>query len=85
MKNKIIKNEKKSALIVTHDIGEAIAFASKVIILGKRPSYIKKIIDIDLKIENKTPLLAYKSPLYSYYFDLIYKELEDERYRIYKK
>lgn len=76
---KIIKNEKKSALIVTHDIGEAIAFASKVIILGKRPSYIKKIIDIDLKIDNKTPLLAYKSPLYSYYFDLIYKELEDER------
>lgn len=76
---KIIKEEKKSALIVTHDIGEAIAFANKVIILSKRPSYIKKIITIDLELENKTPLLAYKSPLYSYYFDLIYKELENER------
>ncbi len=76
---KIIKEEKKSALIVTHDIGEAIAFANKVIVLSKRPSYIKKIITIDLKLDNKTPLLAYKSPLYSYYFDLIYEELEHEK------
>ena len=40
---KIIKEEKKSALIVTHDIGEAIALSDKIIILSDRPSTIKEV------------------------------------------
>ena len=50
----IIKQEKKSALIVTHDIGEAIALADKIIILSDRPAKVKKIINI--KINNLSPL-----------------------------
>ena len=38
----IIKQEKKSALIVTHDISEAIALSNKIIILSNRPATIKK-------------------------------------------
>ena len=41
----IIKKEKKSAIMVTHDIAEAISMADKVIVLTKRPSTIKNIID----------------------------------------
>ena len=74
----IIREEKKAAIIVTHDISEAISFADKVVILSKRPSTIKKIVPIDLNLEEKTPLKARKSEKFPYYFDLIYKELNGD-------
>ena len=39
----IIKKEKKSAIMVTHDISEAISMADKIIVMSKRPSTIKSI------------------------------------------
>ena len=42
----IIKKEKKSAIMITHDISEAISMADKVIVLSKRPSTIKNIYEI---------------------------------------
>ncbi len=76
----IIKKEEKSAIIVTHDISEAISFADEVIVLSQRPCSIKKIIPINFSnIDEKTPLKVRKHPLFSSYFDLIYKELYDER------
>ena len=52
---KIIKQEKKSAIIVTHDLSEAISMADKVIVLSERPSRIKKIFDINLS-NKSTPI-----------------------------
>ncbi|HHX55486.1 MAG TPA: ABC transporter ATP-binding protein, partial [Clostridiales bacterium] len=51
----IIRREKKTALLVTHDISEAVSMADRVIVLTSRPAKIKKIIDIDISIEDKTP------------------------------
>ena len=45
---KIIKKEKKSVIMVTHDIAEAISLANKVIVLTNRPCTIKNIYDINL-------------------------------------
>lgn len=45
---KIIKKEKKTTIIITHDIGEAVSFADRVIVLSNRPATIKKIFDIKL-------------------------------------
>jgi NitT/TauT family transport system ATP-binding protein len=45
---KIIKKEKKTAIMVTHDIAEAVSMASTVIVLSDRPSTIKKIFNIHL-------------------------------------
>ena len=72
---KIIKNEKKSAIMVTHDIAEAISMADKIIILSKRPSKIKKIIDIKLT-DKSTPINNRKAKEFSYYYDLIWKEID---------
>ena len=72
---KIIKSEKKSAIMVTHDIAEAISMADKIIILSKRPSTIKKIIDIKLT-DKSTPINNRKAKEFSYYYDLIWKEID---------
>ena len=71
----IIKKEKKSAIMVTHDIAEAISMADKIIILSKRPSQIKKIIDINLT-DKGTPINNRKAKEFSYYYDLIWKEID---------
>jgi NitT/TauT family transport system ATP-binding protein len=72
---KIIKSEKKSAIMVTHDIAEAISMADKVIVLSSRPAKIKKIFDI--KLENKSnPIENRKDKNFAYYYDLIWKEID---------
>ena len=43
---KMIKDSNVSAILVTHDISEAIAMADRVIVLSHRPAKLKKIIDI---------------------------------------
>lgn len=73
----ILKNEKKTTLMVTHDIPEGISMADRVIVLSKRPAKIQKIHDITFEeIENRTPLLCRKDPKFSSYFDVLWKELE---------
>ena len=41
---KIIKEQKKTAILVTHDISEAISMGDSVVILSHRPAHIKKVI-----------------------------------------
>lgn len=78
---KIIKKERKTAILVTHDISEAISMADSVVVLSRRPATVKKIYNIDLTIEEeKTPLSARKAPEFKDYFNLLWKELDfDER------
>ena len=71
----IIKKEKKSAIMVTHDIAEAISMADRIIVLSKRPSIIKKIIDINLT-DKSTPINNRKAKEFAYYYDLIWKEID---------
>ena len=74
----IIKNEHKTAILVTHDISEAISMADRVVILTQRPATVKKIVEI--KLEGKTPFEKRESPKFSKYFDEIWKELQyDEK------
>lgn len=71
----IIKKEKKSAIMVTHDISEAISMADKVIVMSKRPSTIKSIYDI--KLTNKSnPINNRKCKEFSEYYEKIWKDLD---------
>lgn len=72
---KILKKEKKSAIMVTHDLAEAISMADRVIVLSKRPSKIKKIFDISLT-DKSNPINNRKAKEFSYYYDLIWKEID---------
>ena len=72
---KIIKKEKKSAIIVTHDIAEAISMADHIIVLTNRPCKIKNIYEI--KLTNKsTPIENRKTKEFSTYYDKIWKDID---------
>lgn len=75
--SKIIKQEKKSVIMITHDIAEAISLADRVIVLSKRPGKVKNIYDIDLKYLD-SPLEKRNSEKFSYYYDLLWKEIDKD-------
>ena len=71
----ILKKEKKTMIMVTHDIAEAISMCDKVIVLSNRPATIKSIYEI--KLENKTtPINNRKDKNFSYYYDKIWKDID---------
>jgi len=72
---RILKNEHKSAIIVTHDIAEAVTLSDKVIILSKRPSIVKKIIKINWD-KNILPIERRKEPIFNHYYEMIWKEID---------
>lgn len=72
----ILKNEKITTVMVTHDISESISMSSRIIVLTKRPATVKTIYTIDFEIENRTPINCRESPKFSKYFDSIWKELD---------
>lgn len=72
---RILKKENKPAILVTHDISEAISMADRVIILTKRPALVARIVPIRLSLDEKTPLAARGAPEFKSYFNLIWKEL----------
>lgn len=74
---KIILDEQKTAILVTHDISEAIAMSNKIIILSKRPASVKQIIDINFNAD-LTPFQKRNDPQFSKYFNLIWEELKNE-------
>lgn len=72
----IIKKEKKTVIMITHDIAEAISLSDKIIVLSKRPSIVKKIYDI--KMENKsTPINNRTCKEFSDYYDKIWRDLDE--------
>jgi NitT/TauT family transport system ATP-binding protein len=72
----ILRKEGKTAILVTHDIAEAISFSNRVILLSKRPAEIKNIHTITFKTKNPTALEAREAPEFRTYFNAIWKELD---------
>lgn len=72
---KILKETKKPAILVTHDISEAISMADRVLVLTSRPARIQRIVPINLGIANRTPMESRNAPEFKTYFNLIWKEL----------
>ncbi len=71
---KMIKLEGKTALMVTHDLAEAISISDRVIVLSERPCEIKNIYKIKREKEG-TPIENRKDKNFAYYYDLIWKDL----------
>lgn len=74
----IIRENKKTAILVTHNLSEAISLADKIIVLTKRPGTIKKIVEISLTITDTSPLGYRSAPEFNDYFNEIWEDLSDE-------
>lgn len=71
----IIRREHKTAILVTHDLAEAISLADRVIVLTERPASVKTVVPITFPEEKNTPLLRRNTPEFNEYFHAIWKEL----------
>ncbi len=71
----IIKKEGQTAIMVTHDISEAVSMSSKVYVLSKRPCKIKKIYEIELE-EKKDPIHNRQDKRFTEYYNKIWKDLD---------
>lgn len=71
----IIRNEGKTAILVTHDISEAISMSDRILVFSARPARIKSEHRVELSCGN-TPLERRNSPEFKDYFDVIWKEID---------
>lgn len=71
----IIRRSGKTALLVTHDLSEAVSLADRVIVLSKRPATVLCIVPVSFDLENDTPLNRRNAPEFKTYFNQIWKEL----------
>ena len=71
----IIKKEEKTAILVTHDLSEAISMADQVLVLSKRPGRVQRLVPVAFAMEERTPMRSRNAPEFKDYFNLIWKEL----------
>ena len=71
----IIKKEKKTVIMITHDIAEAISLSDKVIVLSQRPAVIKKVYSIHLS-NKSSPINNRQCKEFPYYYEKIWRDLD---------
>ena len=72
---RIIRQERKTALLVTHDISEAISMSDRVVVLSRRPAVIRAIHDL-APLRGLSPMERRDSEAFRGFFNLIWKELD---------
>ena len=70
---RIIRSERKTAVLITHDISEAISVADKIIVLSRRPARVTAVHMLDFP-ENE-PLKRRENKEFSTWFELLWREL----------
>ncbi|AOB28467.1 MULTISPECIES: ABC transporter ATP-binding protein [Bordetella] len=72
----ILRRENKTVVLVTHDIGEAIAMTDRVIVLSRRPGRLKSQYRINYAEPRPTPFQARSRPEFNTYFEQLWEELD---------
>ena len=73
--HRIIRQEKKTSLLVTHDISEAISLSDRIVVLSHRPAVIKQIHDLSA-LRRYAPMERRSQPEFQTLFNQIWKELD---------
>jgi NitT/TauT family transport system ATP-binding protein len=76
---RIIRERGKSVILVTHDIGEAITMADRIVVMTNRPATVKSVHTIDLSESQRDPVTIRTNALFNEYFNRIWGELEIRR------
>jgi NitT/TauT family transport system ATP-binding protein len=78
--HRIIREHQKTALLVTHDIEEAVSMSERVVVLSGRPAQVRNIYDIALTVGGeRTPLTSRDAPEFRTYCKAIWKDLDIEQ------
>ena len=72
---RIIRAEQKTALLVTHDISEAVSMSDKVVVLSRRPAEVREVLDMG-QLKSLPPLQRRDTPEFAALFNEIWKGLE---------
>ena len=72
---KIIKKEKKTTIMITHDVAEAISMADRVVVLSNRPAKVKSIYNIEM-MNKSTPIGNRNKEEFKDYYDKIWKDID---------
>ena len=73
---KLVRDSGRSALLITHDIEEAVSVSDRVIVLSKRPTRVKKVYDIALGVSRDDMIASRESPNFVDYVRQIWADLD---------
>ncbi len=76
---KIIRENQKTAILVTHNLSEAISLADRVMVMSKRPTHVTSQVEISLTVPDASPLGYRSAPEFNRYFNAIWEDLWDEK------
>lgn len=76
--SQLLKMYHKTTVLVTHDIGEAIAMSDRICIMDANPGSIAKVFEVPIELRNEEPFLVRRHPKYQILFDKIWEELDNE-------
>lgn len=71
----IIRHSGKTAVLVTHDISEAISMSDQIVVLSHRPGSVKSIHDLQAMAE-LTPMMRRSHPQFQTLFHAVWEELD---------
>lgn len=74
----IIRESKKTVLLITHDLQEAISLSDRILVLSKRPAHVIRDIPIHLTKNGKDVLSARNAPEFNDYFNLLWEDLKEK-------
>ena len=74
----IIRESRKTAILITHDLSEAVSAADRILVLTKRPGTICRILPVTFPLSANRPLERRNDPAFSLYFNEIWKTLQGE-------
>ncbi|WP_425450714.1 ABC transporter ATP-binding protein [Tumebacillus permanentifrigoris] len=67
-----------TGVLVTHDLGEAVAMCDRIVVLSNHPGRIKRILDVPHNVRQRSPLAARETAEYHSLFRTIWGDLQDE-------
>ena len=77
---KLVREQRRSVLLITHDIEEAVSLSDRVIVLSHRPARIRSVYDIELEGDRTDMMAARDNPSFSDYVRNIWRDLEVHRH-----
>jgi NitT/TauT family transport system ATP-binding protein len=76
---RLVRSQRRSLLLITHDVEEAVSLSDRVIVLTHRPARIRAVHEIDMGVDRTDMMAARESPHFNEYIRSIWSELEIQR------